>query len=726
MKTAKRLSILFALLLVVSLAVVGFSVNASGNEIVVTNEAEFKAAMVNTNASATIILANDITLTNGNTIMDSFTGIFDGQGHTVEGLTSTLFKSFGGTFKNVTLKGDITTNERWPATICYEAKLGNSVIENVVSYANITSECGNINAGGLVGYTKYGFIMRNCEYAGTFNLTWANTNAGYAGLVGWSNTGGSEVIIEDSVFSGELILNSSSSGQMYLGGIIGHAGSSAAGVLIKNCANNGKITIKDTNSTGIWLGGIAGKFNGNNKHTIDSCVNNGKYAYPSQVSLSGMIGLLEDDASIGSTIKNSVSLYDDGEYCALPEIRDANFVDSYLASDVEKIGDPIEIDGVMYQKYNFGYLEVATSKLADFSVSFEEGVITETADGKYTIGTNTYSAFLSARNGTELGTLDYRFIIAANYDKLMTNPNLKLKLTFTNGLETVKTLTKDIRTELHVYSSATAAGNLYTAAEGTVFTGIVVKDVPTLAWDTVVLELVTSEGEVICDGEAKADDVYASGLKVLSGMLTDFEGMTEDELVLGHLDGSLKNLMTVSGTVVSGKGVGGSSALAACRTEWYSSNTDNNMEVKWQLSEPGLLGDNAYLVVWMDLATNNLEFRKACFGLLTDGQWTSPYRADDKEAGCHFYYKADGSDTWVEKTMGSDGCFGAGDSCPVAGYKGYFAFPISDMYSGKTTLKADSAISGVYFYMCANSSEMTGKPVYVDNIQLVTDYKTVQ
>ena len=214
--------------------------------------------------------------------------------------------------------------------------------------------------------------------------------------------------------------------------------------------------------------------------------------------------------------------------------------------------------------------------------------------------------------------------------------------------------------------------------------------------------------------------------ETLSGMLTDFEEMSADEFELGHLDGSLKNLADVTATIAEGKGVNGSDALAACRTKWYSSGPDNNMEVKWQLAEPGLLGNNQYLVVWMDLSTNNLDFRKACFGLLTDGKSLSPYRADDKEAGCKFYYKADGSDTWVEKNMGSDGCFGAGDNCSVKGYKGYFAFPISDMYCGSNKLGADSAITGIYFYMSAFSSDMVGKPVYVDNIQLVVDYKTVK
>lgn len=221
----------------------------------------------------------------------------------------------------------------------------------------------------------------------------------------------------------------------------------------------------------------------------------------------------------------------------------------------------------------------------------------------------------------------------------------------------------------------------------------------------------------------------------LSGIITDFSDLTEDDLVRGHWENDTLNLGTVTATIAPDKGVDGSQALAACRTEWYTQSWHNNMEVKWHLDESGLLGENKYLVVWMDLATNNVDFRKASFGLFTDGALTGPYRTDDLEiasAGAigSYYYKADGSDTWVEMKMVKDNCLGYGDADSqgdlLAGCKGYFAFPIDDMYSGTLGLNSTSMITGVYFYMSYLSSDMVGKPVYVDNVQLVTDYNTVQ
>jgi len=256
-------------------------------------------------------------------------------------------------------------------------------------------------------------------------------------------------------------------------------------------------------------------------------------------------------------------------------------------------------------------------------------------------------------------------------------------------------------------------------------------------------EMMGARVYVIKENDPANFDTYISYLKEqiekptesLSGTVTDFEEMTEDDLILNHWENSTLNLDTVTATVAEGKGVNGSNALAACRTAWYSEGWHNNMEVKWNLAEPGLLGDNKYLVVWMDFATNNVDFRKASFGLFTDGNTSNAYRTDDLEVAKKgavgvYYYKADGSDTWVEMKMGKDNCFGYGDANSqgdlLAGRKGYFAFPIADMYKGANALNANSAITGVYFYMSALSQEMAGKPVYVDNIQLVADYKTVK
>ena len=155
---------------------------------------------------------------------------------------------------------------------------------------------------------------------------------------------------------------------------------------------------------------------------------------------------------------------------------------------------------------------------------------------------------------------------------------------------------------------------------------------------------------------------------------------------------------------------------------YHNTNSGSNLEVKWKLDTPGTIGENEYLMVWMDLATNDLDFRKASFGLIANNVVGAPYTTDDHDTPSEFYYKADGTNSWVKMSTGKDGCIGAGDSCSVKGFKGWFAFPLKYMLKDTASIKEDTVITGVYFYMCLASSEMVGKYVYLDNVTLVKDY----
>lgn len=176
-------------------------------------------------------------------------------------------------------------------------------------------------------------------------------------------------------------------------------------------------------------------------------------------------------------------------------------------------------------------------------------------------------------------------------------------------------------------------------------------------------------------------------------------------------------------TLAEGKGYNGSAALALSRKQWYDSNTGNNAELKWALDTPGTLGDNRYLRVWLDLSENDLDFRKAGFGLVVNGVSDRPYRTDDYDAACPFYYLAKGSNEWVELSNGSDGCFGAGDGQSVKGMKGWFAFPLETMTAGSGRLTSESVVTGLYFYFSFSSSRMAGKYFYLDHVTLVKDYR---
>ena len=58
----------------------------------------------------------------------------------------------------------------------------------------------------------------------------------------------------------------------------------------------------------------------------------------------------------------------------------------------------------------------------------------------------------------------------------------------------------------------------------------------------------------------------------------------------------------------------------------------------------------------------------------------------------------------------------------MAGFKGWFAFPLKYMINGSLAINTNTVITGVYFYMCLPSADMAGKYVYIDNITLVKDY----
>ena len=490
MKTVKHLSVLLAVLLVVSLLVVGFVVNADEPAaITVTNEAEFAAAMVEANAAATIELANDITLTNGNTTMPgTFTGTFDGNGYKLSGVTNTLFnKLSGATITDVVVEGAITSENRKAATIAYDEE-NNSVIKNVTSYVDITMTAADLNAGGIIGYGK-SVTFENVTYAGDYVATWTSAGCGVGGIIGYTNNNGTANYI-NCAFTGTMTVKGEGNGTLDVGGVIGIARNGKNN--FENFVNLGTITIEAT-ATNNNISAIAGR-NRDNSATINikNCINLGT-------------------ASEGVTLADAVA---NGNATSIEGVFNATHVD----------GDPVEVEGVTYQKYtNEGaniYLtegNAIVTELPEPLPSFTEGDIVEN-EGKFAIATDNFSAFISAREGSVKGAVDYRFIIAADIEKFATYSNPNLVLSFVKDGEVVKTATKNVLTDLDIYASATAAGKTYVALEGNLLFGLVVTDVPAEAWDTVTVTLAEGE-EAFVTGSVAAADVVVDPLpgKLLGG-----------------------------------------------------------------------------------------------------------------------------------------------------------------------------------------------------------------
>lgn len=205
---------------------------------------------------------------------------------------------------------------------------------------------------------------------------------------------------------------------------------------------------------------------------------------------------------------------------------------------------------------------------------------------------------------------------------------------------------------------------------------------------------------------------YESGV-----VLQDFEVGTPRWNVSGLNSTTLRGFLTIS--VVKDKGQNGTKALKVERND--SANAEFN--IQFSKDYYGCIGDNEYLVVWMDFT--DIEFRKACVGFLSSNG-PDPYRTDDNDGKKPtYYYLADGSDEWQALRLGDDGCFGKSDGSSVYGKCGYFAFRIEDMLQDGKRPTEDTLVTGFYMYLSIDANKYSDVPFYVDSIMLVDDYKTI-
>lgn len=213
--------------------------------------------------SANFKLANDIDMTEAGlwNPVDNFTGVLDGDNHSIfnlyvnsdkarAGLFGTL--SYGGQVKNVNFISptiELTSNNQFVGIVAgncsTDAKNGTMKInaaENVhVIDGNIFGN-GDATIGGIIGQTAlYGDVV-SCSYQGDINTPNASTAIG--GIVG-SNCTASKIYACSSNLNAVAGAN--------LGGILGKYDSQSGDVY--NCISQGKLTAKNT------VGGIAGASN---------------------------------------------------------------------------------------------------------------------------------------------------------------------------------------------------------------------------------------------------------------------------------------------------------------------------------------------------------------------------------------------------------------------------------------------------------------------------------
>ena len=216
------------------------------------------------NAAACAVLTTNIDLTGeawtpiGNE-SNPYTGTFDGQNHTISGMTlenatgySGLFGNVTGTVRDFTVTGSITiTGDKTVAKVggavgsLGTASVGGTV-SGVTSDVDITVSAGNDHIGGVVGSMPENSspTVENCVYTGDINITVAAGSV--AGVVGYIRTG----TIQNCANQGGISINTGGNGSV--GGILGYCNNGK--IYIRNCYNSGSIAAEGTANVGAIVG----------------------------------------------------------------------------------------------------------------------------------------------------------------------------------------------------------------------------------------------------------------------------------------------------------------------------------------------------------------------------------------------------------------------------------------------------------------------------------------
>ena len=224
----------------------GYTDDGQGNYIVTTAEGLKAVADIanNGNLGINITLTENINLTDmewtpiGTNYNNAYTGIFDGNGKTITGLTVTgsdqyagLFGRIGsgGTVKNVVLEGVQITSDNSLGSVGGVAGYSYGNIE-YCSVSGSVSVSGISDVGGVVGYQVGGSIT-GCSSSATVKGT---QRAG--GMAGVTNSGAS---LTGCYATGDVTVENDGTDTYFAGGVVGSNGSSCT---LKACYAWGSVT----------------------------------------------------------------------------------------------------------------------------------------------------------------------------------------------------------------------------------------------------------------------------------------------------------------------------------------------------------------------------------------------------------------------------------------------------------------------------------------------------
>ena len=185
----------------------------------------------------------------------AFTGVFDGQGHTISGFEVISYGHNGlfgdtkeATIKNFTIKGKMIVEEGYGSGVVGWPNASNII--GVHSYLDIDVTQGGVHhIGGVVGSARYSNVISGCTYHGTMNVAAGSTD-NFAGIVAYLGS--------DSVsFCANYGTINFDDVSCAAGGVAGYCNNNVSWV--QNCLNMGSVVLTEPEGTPTYGGAIVGR-----------------------------------------------------------------------------------------------------------------------------------------------------------------------------------------------------------------------------------------------------------------------------------------------------------------------------------------------------------------------------------------------------------------------------------------------------------------------------------
>ena len=300
----KLLCLLLAVLLLAGQVLPAVALNQEGGTITIATAEDLKELAIQCTLDSwsqgkTVVLTDDINLSgSGFTPIPTFGGTFDGQGHTISGLTITgsgntrgLFRYVqqGAVVQNLTVKASVGPSDR-KNEVAAIAGSNSGIIRQCAAQGGVK---GGDSVGGVVGVNELTGQVINCTFSGS--VTGEHYVGGIAGrnlgsLIQCRNSGSvntTEVETEKDLSSVDWERLNSAQNMPACTDIGGVAGYSSG--ILQSCSNSGNVGYAHV---GYNVGGVVGRQSG----YLDGCSNSGPVLGRKDVG--GVAGQLEPQLTL--------------------------------------------------------------------------------------------------------------------------------------------------------------------------------------------------------------------------------------------------------------------------------------------------------------------------------------------------------------------------------------------------------------------------------------------